>query len=437
MHLSSLLLGAIAATAVTAHPGHDIRAEHAERQAILDLVGRSDYGRCADKLKARGVEARAIARREELAKKMMKKRNLEGKSCHINASRLDEPSRNRLTPLPSARSIYARGTHQSNATYTLQTPASEIFASTDFCFLSPEVTEGPYYVAGEYIREDITEDQAGVDLALDLQVYDVETCEPVPNVYLEIWRTFSFSPPPPHHSPVFVSNFGRPIKLTLHVPDCNSTGVYSGVSANGNGNGDAANLNATFLRGLQQTDADGIAQFETLFPGHYTGRATHIHVMVHVDPTVFPNNTIRSTTASHVGQIYFDQDLITEVEAEPVYNTNTQQLTLNSDDMLLQQGSQVGDPIVNYVYLGSTVSEGLLGWIGFGINTTLSKDVSAAATFYESGGVANSNGGFPGGGAGGPPSGFPSGGFPTGVRPTGASSSAAATAAPACNAKKN
>lgn len=85
MHLSSLLLGAIAATAATAHPGHDIRAELAERQAILDLVGRSDYGRCADKLKARGVEARAVARREELAKKIMKKRNLEGKSFHFNA----------------------------------------------------------------------------------------------------------------------------------------------------------------------------------------------------------------------------------------------------------------------------------------------------------------------------------------------------------------
>ncbi|KAJ4415360.1 hypothetical protein N0V85_002744 [Neurospora sp. IMI 360204] len=397
MHLSSLLLGAIAATAVSAHPGHDIRAEHAERQAILDLVSRSDYGRCADKLKARGVEARAVARREELAKKMMKKRNLE------------------------ARSIYARGTHQSNATFTLQTPVSEIFASTDFCFLSPEVTEGPYYVDGEYIREDITEDQAGVDLALDLQVYDVETCEPVPNVYLEIWH-------------------------------CNSTGVYSGVSASGNGNsGDASNLNATFLRGLQQTDADGIAQFETLFPGHYTGRATHIHVMVHVDPTVFPNNTIQSKTASHVGQIYFDQDLINEVEAEPVYNTNTQDQTLNAEDMLFQQGSQVGDAVVNYVYLGSSVSEGLLGWIGFGINTTLARTVSAAATLYESGGVANpdAGGGFggPDGGPSGFPSGgFPSGGFPTGVRPTNASSSAAATfapsasasasiSAPACNAK--
>lgn len=54
--------------------------------------------------------------------------------------------------------------------------------------------------------------------------------------------------------------------------------MYSGVVANGNGNSaDATNINNTFLRGIQQSDADGVVKFETLFPGHYTGRATHIH----------------------------------------------------------------------------------------------------------------------------------------------------------------
>lgn len=56
--------------------------------------------------------------------------------------------------------------------------------------LSPEVTEGPYYVAGEYIREDVTDGQAGVDLHLELQVLDVNTCEPVANAYTEIWGEY-------------------------------------------------------------------------------------------------------------------------------------------------------------------------------------------------------------------------------------------------------
>lgn len=40
---------------------------------------------------------------------------------------------------------------------------------------------------------------------------------------------------------------------------------------------DASILMGTTLRGVQPADADGIATFDTLMPGHYEGRATHIH----------------------------------------------------------------------------------------------------------------------------------------------------------------
>lgn len=58
--------------------------------------------------------------------------------------------------------------------------------------LSPEVTEGPYYVAGEYIRSNVTEDQAGVALHLEVQVLDIDTCEPVTGAYAEIWREYLY-----------------------------------------------------------------------------------------------------------------------------------------------------------------------------------------------------------------------------------------------------
>ena len=52
-----------------------------------------------------------------------------------------------------------------------------------------------------------------------------------------------------------------------------STGVYSGVAASGNGNSDdLTNLDNTFLRGIVETDVNGVAQYETVFPGHYTSR---------------------------------------------------------------------------------------------------------------------------------------------------------------------
>ena len=61
---------------------------------------------------------------------------------------------------------------------------------------------------------------------------------------------------------------------------------------NGNGNAnDTDNLSNTFLRGLQQTDVNGVAQFETIFPGHYTGRTTHIHMVAHLNATLLSNNT--------------------------------------------------------------------------------------------------------------------------------------------------
>lgn len=101
-----------------------------------------------------------------------------------------------------------------------------------------EVTQGPYYIDGENICGNVMEDQQGVPLYLDIQFIDTSTCEAVPAVFVEVWH-------------------------------CNATGVYSEVSASGNGNSnDTANLNNTFLRGIQPTDENGVVQFETIFPGH-------------------------------------------------------------------------------------------------------------------------------------------------------------------------
>lgn len=106
----------------------------------------------------------------------------------------------------------------------------------------------------------------------------------------------------------------------------------------------------------------------------------------------------------------FDQSLLEEVEATSPYSTNTQTILTNEEDSICLEESASSDPFVEYVILGDTVEDGLLGWLAFGIDTTLSNSVSVAATLYETGGVAgtglgggSSGGGGPGG-AGGPPS---------------------------------
>ncbi|KAI0452299.1 aromatic compound dioxygenase [Xylaria acuta] len=343
----STILAASAAVLVAAHPGHDHSDEILQRRDFISNTKRSDLSHCAAKLKARGVEQRSTLRRRALAD-ARSKRGIIGR---------DVSDKNK--------------SHLSDSGYTAETPLDTIFSSNTSCLLSPEVTEGPYYVAGEYIRQNITEDEQGVPLTLDIAIFDVDTCDPITDAWVEIWH-------------------------------CNSTGVYSGVPSGADYTDAPENIDTTFLRGFQQTDTDGAISFDTIYPGHYTGRTQHIHVMVHPAATARANLTIEDTTASHVGQVYFDQDLSDKVEALSPYSTNTQEITTNAEDMLIDQSLATGDAIVEYVLLSETVSDGVLAWISFGVNTTYKRTASAAATLTEDGGVENnstSGGGpdFPGG----------------------------------------
>lgn len=148
-----------------------------------------------------------------------------------------------------------------------------------------------------------------------------------------------------------------------------------------------------------------MATFDTVVPGHYIGRTNHIHVTVHLNATAQPNGTLFDTTVSHVGQMFFDQDLLYEIEATSPYSENTQEYTINEEDSILASEADGSDPMIEYILLGDTVSEGLLGWLSFGINTTFTETVSPASYYYETGGVTNQNsggGGAPGGPGSGP-----------------------------------
>ncbi|KAH6662955.1 Intradiol ring-cleavage dioxygenase [Plectosphaerella plurivora] len=365
---------------VVAHPGHDLTEEIAERRAFLGSVKRASLEHCAAKLKARGVHDRNIRRRAAAVENARKRLNIKKRDL---------------------ATVIATSHDKTELGYTTNTDAATLFSSQNSCVLTPEVTQGPYYVAGEYVRRNIIEEQEGVNIVLDYQVIDVDTCEPVPDVYLEMWH-------------------------------CNSTGVYSGIVASGNGDSsDESNIDNTWLRGIQPTDSDGVAQFESIFPGHYTSRATHIHLMAHTNATLLANQTLGSENyASHVGQAFFDQDLITEVEKVAPYSTNTQELTENADDGIMSEEAAVDgvDPVMEFTLLGDTVADGLFAWLAFGINVTASSSVTPAAFLYAEGGVANSASGGGGGGAGGPPGG--NGTFPGGTPPSGAGGppdSAAAT----------
>ncbi|KAH7313882.1 Intradiol ring-cleavage dioxygenase [Stachybotrys elegans] len=355
MHFPLPLVAAFAA-AVLAHPGEDHSEELRQQRDFFANVERASLAHCAEQLEARGVNERNVKRRMAAIEQARNQRGIKKRD-------LDD--------------VLNTDHNKTELGYTPSTPADILFAGQNSCVLTPEVTIGPYYVSGESIRRNLVEDQEGVDLILDFQVIDVSTCEPVPELFLEIWH-------------------------------CNSTGVYGGVVNQGNGDfNDKSNIDKTWARGIQQTDEDGVVQFETFFPGHYIGRATHIHLLAHANATLLANETLGNEIySSHVGQTYFDQDLIDEVQSLQPYTRNTQPYTRNAQDIFLAMvANQDIDPVVEWTLLGDTVSEGLFAWYAYGINVTVTDKVTPAVFRYEEGGVANPD--FSNGPPGWPPGGVP------------------------------
>ncbi|KAK5989499.1 hypothetical protein PT974_11022 [Cladobotryum mycophilum] len=315
MRFNAILAALAATNLVASHPGEDHSKELEARRRFLDEnVNNLDH--CAGKIKARGLDYHAAARRQLLEEKLR-----------------------------------AKGGVGLERRYEAGFPQNEFeFQGNSSCVLSPEETEGPYYVVGERIREDLTDGQKGLPFAYGVQFIDTTTCEPVVGAYIDSWHA-------------------------------NSTGVYSGVVArqNGAGEADPANVKKTFGRGIQKTDENGIASFTSIFPGHYFGRTIHVHVLVHLNAKPTPDGRLQGSLTPYVGQFYFDQGLISRVEKNAPYNTNTQGLTTNDQDRFLQQDlRQGGHPFVEI----KETSHGLVGWISFGINPKNFHTVTVAQTFH-------------------------------------------------------
>jgi protocatechuate 3,4-dioxygenase beta subunit len=175
----------------------------------------------------------------------------------------------------------------SEATEPATTSTTAAAAGAQTCVLTPEMTEGPYYLAGEADRSDVTEGRPGTPLQLDFVVVDAAACRPIPGAIVEIWHA-------------------------------DAAGDYSGF-----GNGASSR---TFLRGGQTADARGNTTFRTIYPGWYQGRAVHIHLKVHVDG------------ATHTSQLFFDETVTDLAYAQTPYSTRTGQRTLNSQDGIYQGG---------------------------------------------------------------------------------------------------
>src|SRR3954451_24855933 len=158
------------------------------------------------------------------------------------------------------------------------------------CVLTPELTEGPYYIAGEKLRRDIRDGHPGTVLTLRLRVVNASTCTPIRGAAVDIWHA-------------------------------DAAGNYSGFGAGGR--------SRTFMRGIQKTDARGIATFRTIYPGWYQGRSVHIHVKVHVRGNVV-----------HTGQLFFSDTLTDRVYRNVPYSRRPSRTTRNASDSIFVNGGR-------------------------------------------------------------------------------------------------
>ncbi|OBT60246.1 hypothetical protein VE03_10607, partial [Pseudogymnoascus sp. 23342-1-I1] len=321
---------------VVAHPGHE-QAELQHAYDKRDFIARTsnDLAGCASTLVKNGITARAATRR--------------------NARALQESERVMKAKRKRDTTTVLNKSHLSSLTgVTASTDYTTLFGTSPTCLLAPEGEVGPYWVKGEYIRDDIRESGAGVTVIVEAQFIDVTSCEPITDLYWDVWNA----------SPV---------------------GVYSGVELAS----DSTNIDSTALRGIVATDSEGVASITTLFPGHYSGRTNHIHVLAHLNAQVLSNGTLSGGTIPHTGQLFFDQTLINEVETTTPYSSNTNSITTNADDRVFatETANTNSDPVFEYVLLGDDVSDGIFAWINIGINPSASYSASYAATLTENGGV--------------------------------------------------
>jgi protocatechuate 3,4-dioxygenase beta subunit len=195
--------------------------------------------------------------------------------------------------------VAACGGSSTSPTATTTTTTTTPGTVNAACAVSPTETRGPYPDTtgminnSAFFRRDITEGKPGIPLTLTLTVVNVSSaCAAVSGLQVEIWQ-------------------------------CDATGNYSEYSQPGfNGTGQ------TFLRGVQTTDANGQVTFNTIYPGWYAGRATHIHVDVYKSGSI-----VKST------QIAFPETVSSAVYASGVYaadGQNTQ--TTNANDNVFSDG---------------------------------------------------------------------------------------------------
>ncbi|WP_326690797.1 MULTISPECIES: intradiol ring-cleavage dioxygenase [unclassified Streptomyces] len=259
-------------------------------------------------------------------------------SASENAERRSFPLGRRKLLIAGGATAVAAGlgvTARSATSASAAPAAAPGSAGAAVCSLTKEVTEGPYWLDGALVREDIREDKTGIPLELTLTVVDeANDCAPLPKALVELWHA-------------------------------DALGEYSGfVGQNGHEEPD----NGTFLRGGVLSGENGVAKLTTVYPGWYRGRCVHIHLKVHTDVELTDDGSYSGGEVIHTGQLFFAEETTEQVAATDPYPTNeTERVTLDEDSIYDGGGATSG--LLTLKALGSTPSDGYAGSLTVGVNS--------------------------------------------------------------------
>jgi protocatechuate 3,4-dioxygenase beta subunit len=201
------------------------------------------------------------------------------------------------------------------------------------CLLTPEVTEGPYWIDNKLTRYDVREGKPGLPLVLQFAIVNAKSCKPIKNADVEIWHA-------------------------------DASGEYSGFDGGSSGGppgggGSGPVTKTRYLRGHQRSDALGKASFLTIFPGWYRGRTPHVHMKVHVG---------NADRVVHTGQVFFNEAIEASVYKTGAYASRGQPDTSHAQDSIFAQAG--GSRAVVRVAKRPGGARGYLGKIVIGVATT-------------------------------------------------------------------
>jgi protocatechuate 3,4-dioxygenase beta subunit len=251
-------------------------------------------------------------------------------------------------------------------------PALAATGAASAAKLTPELTEGPYWVNTMLHRSNVLGNshggghQPGVPLRLYINVFEATTKQAMNGLAVDIWHA-------------------------------NAHGLYSDESSQQAGGGTSNSSGDTISdnwlrgyqitghdRGLRKTPVHGQVSFQTIWPGWYSGRAIHIHVRVR------KLHSSGETIAGFTTQIFFSDANNTHVltTASP-YNARSPQTdpTTNESDTVITSA----DFATNIVAVKGSIGNGYTAVFNI------------AADIAEVGATGSLSRPNSGGGPGGPP----------------------------------